>query len=106
VNDNPLVVPANKTLCLREDRRGGRALLPEPIHGAVVELEDREVKLGYQGVDVVARVTNQGTSLPVPRQVVLSAGVVHAQQKLVHIPKFVQMRHGVPGEKWRRNAEK
>jgi hypothetical protein len=68
VDHDPLVVPPDQPPRLLEGV--GDALIAQPVHRAVVEPQESQVKLGDEQVDVVARVADEGCALMVAREVV------------------------------------
>ena len=69
VHDQPLVVPAERAACLVEEFRLGDAVLAQPVDEQVVRADERNLHLAHEGVHVVARITDEGDALMVPRQV-------------------------------------
>ena len=69
VDDQPLVVPAQRAASLVEELRLERAVLPQAVDEPVVRADERDLQLAHERVDVVPRVADQRDPLLVARQV-------------------------------------
>ena len=91
VDDDPLVVPAHQALCLSENLCARHSLSPQVVDDRIVKFEEGQVQLRNNEVDIVSRVANQGTPLPVPGDIGQLSLVIYANKQLVSVIEVIEI---------------